>query len=50
MEDEAGMSELVDEHDSKSCEGNLMRVRISLPAHVIYFFHVCVLQQRHLLG
>lgn len=29
------MAELVDAHDSKSCEGNLLRVRFSPPAHEI---------------
>ena len=33
MKGNAGMAELADAHDSRSCEGNLMRVQVSLPAH-----------------
>ena len=31
----AGMVELADTQDSKSCEGNLMRVRFPLPAPTV---------------
>ena len=47
---EAGMAELADANDSRSFDRKVMRVQVSLPAHMIYFLHVSVLREFNFLG